>query len=85
MRHTSEDDALPLFTRGCLFIAATLLFAALATAQTRTVEIAFTSHDGHPMSGKLTVPTTDRLLPVVVYVQTAEGSTVDIRRQLGAN
>jgi acetyl esterase/lipase len=36
------------------------------------------------MFGKLTVPNTDRPHPVVIYVQTAEGATVDMKRPLGA-
>lgn len=49
----------------------------------RTLEIPFTSHDGFPMFGKLTVPATPGRHPVVIYVQTAEGATVDTRRPLG--
>jgi uncharacterized protein len=76
---------LNLLTRGCLLFASMVLIAATARAQAQTVEIAFTSHDGHPMFGKLTTPPTDRLHPVVIYVQTAEGATVDMKRPLGGN
>ena len=42
---------------------ALLMLAPLALAQTpRTIEIPFTSHDGYPMLGKLTVPDTDARL-----------------------
>src|SRR5678815_4495823 len=37
-------------------------------ANAQTTEIAFTSHDGYPMRGKLTVPNSARPYPVVVYV-----------------
>lgn len=59
------------------------LLASLAIAQTR--EIAFVSHDGHPMFGKLTLPDTTSRHAVVIYVQTAEGMTVDMKRSLGGN
>jgi hypothetical protein len=52
-------------------------------AQGRTIEIPFTSHDGYPMFGKLTTPDTNTRHPVVIYVQTAEGATVDMTRPLG--
>jgi len=35
------------------------------------------------MLGKLTTPSSDRLHAVVIYVQTAEGATVDMKRPLG--
>jgi pimeloyl-ACP methyl ester carboxylesterase len=37
------------------------------------------------MLGKLTVPDTTGAHPVVIYVQTAEGATVDMKRPLGRN
>ena len=51
-------------------------------ANAQTTEIAFTSHDGYPMRGKLTVPNSAGPYPVVVYVQAAEGMTVDMKRPL---
>ena len=51
-----------------------------AVAKARTVEIPLKSHDGHDMFGKLTLPTSPGLHPVVVYVQTAEGMTADMKR-----
>jgi pimeloyl-ACP methyl ester carboxylesterase len=72
-------------------IAAVLLGpAATADAQTapaapapafKTLEIPFSSHDGHPMLGKLTVPGAGGPFPVVVFVQTAEAATADTRIQ----
>ncbi len=50
----------------------------------RTVEVSFKSHDGYPMRGKLTLPGTPGDHAVVIYVQTAEGMTVDMKRPLGA-
>jgi pimeloyl-ACP methyl ester carboxylesterase len=64
--------------------------AARAGAQTappatapvfKTVEIPFSSHDGHAMLGKLTVPGAGGPFPVVVFVQTAEAATADTRIQ----
>jgi dienelactone hydrolase len=53
----------------------------LAAAPYKTLEIRFTSHDGHGMFGKLTVPDSPGPHPVVVFVQTAEAQTVDTRVQ----
>lgn len=47
----------------------------------KTVEVPFTSHDGHPMLGKLTTPGTPGPHAVVLYVQTAEAQSVDTRIQ----
>jgi len=49
--------------------------------QTKTIEITFTSYDHYEMFGKLTIPTTAGSHPVVIYVQNAEGMTVDQKRQ----
>ena len=51
-----------------------------AQAKSKTTEIRFTSHDGYPMFGKLTMPESAGRHPVVIYVQTAEGMTVDMKR-----
>jgi hypothetical protein len=48
--------------------------------KTKTIEIPFTSHDRYEMFGKLTIPTSAGTHPVVIYVQTAEGMTVDMKR-----
>src|SRR4030095_11687490 len=72
--------------RHVLLVAAfTALHPLAGLAQTQTVEVPFTSHDGYPMLGKLTLPDTEGLHPVVIYVQTAEGATVDMKRPLGRN
>jgi len=52
-----------------------------AQSKTKTIEIPFKSHDGYPMFGKLTLPDTAGLHPVLIYVETAEGMTVDMKRQ----
>jgi pimeloyl-ACP methyl ester carboxylesterase len=52
-------------------------------AKAKTVEIPFTSYDRYEMFGKLTLPATGGSHPVVIYVQTAEGMTVDMKRQKG--
>jgi pimeloyl-ACP methyl ester carboxylesterase len=46
----------------------------------KTIEIPFTSYDHYEMFGKLTIPTSGGSHPVVIYVQTAEGMTVDTKR-----
>ena len=51
------------------------------TGKTKTIELPFTSYDRHEMFGKLTTPTSTGKHPVVIYVQTAEGMTVDMKRQ----
>ena len=51
-------------------------------AKTKTIEIPFKSHDGYEMFGKLTLPDSDGRHAVVIYVQTAEGMTVDMKRPL---
>jgi len=49
--------------------------------KTKTIEIPFTSYDGYEMLGKLTIPSSGASHPVLIYVQTAEGMTVDMKRQ----
>jgi dienelactone hydrolase len=51
------------------------------TAKSRTIELPFTSYDRYEMFGKLTTPTSTGNHPVVIYVQTAEGMTVDMKRR----
>jgi len=55
-----------------------LIGLAILSAAAQTVEVPFRSHDGHAMLGKLTLP--DAPKAVVIYVQTAEGATVDMKR-----
>jgi len=52
-------------------------------AKPKTVEIPFTSHDGYEMFGKLTIPASNGTHAVVISVQRAEASTVDIKRSNG--
>jgi cephalosporin-C deacetylase-like acetyl esterase len=47
--------------------------------RTTTRDVVFTSHDGHPMLGRLTLPDTPGVHPVLVFVQNAEASTMDQR------
>ena len=42
-------------------------------------DVVFTSHDGHAMLGRLTLPDTPGVHPVLVFVQNAEASTLDQR------
>lgn len=60
-----------------------LLAFSVGQVQTRTIEVHFKSHDGHEMYGKLVTPEGSGPFPVVIYVQTAEGMTVDMKRPLG--
>ncbi len=62
-----------------------LLYACLGFQATtaRTAELPFKSFDGYAMFGKLTLPETSGRHPVVIYIQTAEGMTVDMKRPLG--
>ncbi len=53
--------------------------SAADRTKSTTIEIPFKSHDGYEMFGKLTLPNTEGA-PVVIYVQTAEAMTVDVKR-----
>ena len=44
---------------------------------TTTRDIPFTSHDGYPMLGRLTLPDAPGPHPVLILVQTAEAATMD--------
>jgi len=50
-----------------------------SATRTTTRDIEFTSHDGHAMLGRLTLPNTPGNHPVLVFVQNAEASTLDQR------
>src|SRR6185295_2021655 len=78
----------------CAFLAGTAIFLSVSVCgvqandgaqatgtKTRTIEIPFTSHDGFEMFGKLTLPSSGGSHAVVVYVQNAEASTMDTKRQ----
>jgi hypothetical protein len=56
---------------------------APAPAAPRTIDVPFTSHDGHPIFGKLTLPDSGAPQALLMYVQTAEGAAVDMKRPLG--
>src|SRR5262245_59279689 len=49
----------------------------------RSIEIPFTTQDDFEMLGKLTLPESGGPHAVVIYVQTAEGMTVDMKRPDG--
>src|SRR5262245_38249076 len=49
----------------------------------RLSEVQFSSHDGFPMYGRLILPNGTPPRAIVIYVQTAEGATVDQKRPLG--
>ena len=46
-------------------------------------DVAFTAHDDVEMFGRLVLPESRTPRAVVIYVQTAEGSTLDMKRSLG--
>lgn len=52
-----------------------------APKATTTAEVKFKSHDEHEMFGKLTLPALGAPRAVVIYIQTAEGATVDMKRR----
>src|SRR5215510_9700819 len=56
-----------------------------STIKTTTAELPFKSYDGYDMFGKLTLPDTRGRHAVVIYVQTAEGMTIDMKRRGGRN
>jgi len=58
---------------------------AASPAKVATREIGFSTQDGHALRGKLVVPESGELKAVVIYVQTAEGMTMDMRRPLGGD
>jgi len=73
-------------------LSATLLLAShipvraqapLSGASPKTIDVPFTSHDGYEMFGKLTIPASAPPRLLVIYVQTAEGMTVDMKRPNG--
>ena len=55
--------------------------AAMAPSSAR--ELAFRTHDDYTMSGRLTVPGSNGRHAVVIYVQSAEGMTMDMKRRDG--
>ena len=67
------------------FVLACLLTATqdAQRLETVTTEHAFETHDGYALAGRLTLPAGEGPHPVVIYVQTAEGMTIDMRRPLG--
>jgi pimeloyl-ACP methyl ester carboxylesterase len=68
-----------------IVIALFALAPGLASAQpaivpvpgTTTRDIPFTTHDGYPMLGRLTLPDTPGPHPILMLVQTAEAATMD--------
>jgi pimeloyl-ACP methyl ester carboxylesterase len=68
----------------CAVLASVSVSAAAVQATGPiTTEISFATHDRHAMRGKLTVPPTGSPRAIVIYAQTAEGMTMDMRRPLG--
>jgi pimeloyl-ACP methyl ester carboxylesterase len=75
---------------GLTSMLATLVCAAQPKIETQpapvsstSIDVPFKSHDGYEMLGRLTVPNTKGRHSVIIYVQTAEGATIDQRRPNG--
>jgi predicted esterase len=68
---------------GCAGLLLGIHTARAQAPTTKTIEIPFTSHDGYEMFGKLTIPALVPARLLVIYVQTAEGMTVDMKRPNG--
>jgi pimeloyl-ACP methyl ester carboxylesterase len=51
--------------------------------QSASTDLSFQAHDGVDMFGRLVLPKTAKPRAIVVYVQTAEGATIDLKRPLG--
>ncbi len=66
-----------------LVVSATSGYAQESHPPTTTTEIPFKTHDGFDLFGKLTRPSSDGPHAVVIYVQTAEAMTVNMRRPKG--
>ena len=74
---------------GCAFsFCGQLSYAQQQTNETRRLDsvrkdVAFKAHDDVAMFGRLALPGSNAPRAVVIYVQTAEGMTVDMKRPLG--
>ena len=53
--------------------------------KSHTEEVSFKTFDGYDLFGKLTLPDTPGKHAILIYVQTAEGMTVDMKRRGGKN
>jgi pimeloyl-ACP methyl ester carboxylesterase len=74
--------AYPSFVMGQETSAAKSDKQAQATSSTST-DVSFQTHDGVDMFGRLVLPQGEKPHAIVVYVQTAEGATIDMKRPLG--
>ncbi|MFO0982854.1 MAG: hypothetical protein U1E76_14175 [Planctomycetota bacterium] len=77
---------MPRFSRTRARLALLLISMPIGAAHAggaHTVEIDFATHDDYDLFGKLTMPDSDGAHAVVIYVQTAEGMTVDMKRPGG--
>lgn len=68
-----------------LIICQSLISQEIRESKTRVHSIEFKTHDGYEMFGKLALPASGELEALVIYVQTSEGMTVDMKRPLGGN
>jgi hypothetical protein len=74
------DTLTRLVSQTVLALLSSAVLSAQPVVTARTIEVPFASHDGFPLFGKLTVSATPGRHAVFIYVQTAEGATVDMRR-----
>jgi pimeloyl-ACP methyl ester carboxylesterase len=59
--------------------------SAEQAAEYESSDLEFNSHDGHEMLGRLILPRGEKPRAIVVYVQSAEGMTIDQKRPLRAD
>ncbi len=53
------------------------------TTQSTSTDVPFQAYDGVDMFGRIVLPKSGKPRAIVVYVQTAEGQTIDVKRPLG--
>jgi len=66
-----------------LIAMVSVLLTPVCAAGSTSKEMRFKTFDGYELFGKLVLPETKGKHAVVIYVQTAEGATVDMKRSLG--
>ena len=76
-------NPLALATIAALIATTTVAHAQENVAESVATEIRFSSHDDLEFLGRLTTPRSEGPHPVVIYVQTAEGMTIEQRRPKG--
>jgi len=83
MKNLIYQAVLPVLFLGLFFAQASAQEAIETEPPFQQIEVKFKSHDDHAMLGKLVLPQSADPRALVIYVQTAEGATVDMKRPLG--